>query len=76
MGILLTIVALVVLLGGVFTFAHFVVRRSTRGSATQAANLFSRYPESRPLPDDENTAPPRIVGGGPRESRGADSTRP
>lgn len=62
MGILLTIVILVVLLGGVFAFAREITRRATRGTATQAANLFSRYPESRPVPDEENEAPPRLIG--------------
>jgi hypothetical protein len=61
MGILLTIVLLVVLFGGVFAFATLIVRRATRGSSTQAANLFSRYPESRPVPDEENSTPPRVI---------------
>ena len=68
MSILLTIVALLILLGVVFVFARFIVRRATRGSATQAANLFSSYPESRPVRDEENDAAPRIVGGGAPQS--------
>lgn len=63
MSILLTIVALVVVLGIVFAFARLYVGRTTRGSATQAANLFSSYPESRPAPDEENDASPRVIGG-------------
>jgi hypothetical protein len=49
MSILLTILILIVVLGTVFAFARIYVRKSTRGSATQAANLFSSYPESTRL---------------------------
>lgn len=63
MNILVTIVALVILLGVVFAFARLIVRRATRGSASQAANLFSSYPESRPVREEENDTAPRIVGG-------------
>jgi hypothetical protein len=62
MGILLTVVILVVLLGGVLAFARVITKRATRGTASQAANLFTRYPESRSAPDEENTRPPRLIG--------------
>jgi hypothetical protein len=59
MGIaLLTIVIVVVLVGAVLTFARLVVRRATRGTATQAANLFG-YPEGRQSPDEENLDSPQ-----------------
>jgi hypothetical protein len=64
MSILLTGLILVVVLGTVLAFARIYVRKSTRGSATQAANLFSAYPATTPAPDEENVASPRIIGAG------------
>jgi hypothetical protein len=61
-SILLTVLLLIVVLGTVFAFARLYVRRSTRGTATQAANLFSSYPDDTPAPDEANFASPRILG--------------
>ena len=62
MSILLTILGVVVVLGILFAFARIYVRKSTRGSATQAVNLFNAYPETRPAPDEENVTSPKISG--------------
>jgi hypothetical protein len=70
MSVLLTIVILLVVLGTVFAFARIYVRKATRGSATQAANLFTSYPETNPAPDEENVAAPRVIGAKPSHPNG------